>query len=307
MDLAKHNNQEYEYKVISINDRIGGGADIAMIEETIKVYASEGWRVITVFTNELGKNALSIGNVGINATADQSIIIFERAVKRQDNFIHRANVDIQSSNILTPFIPKNISLFETNGSLYATLKVFCTPGFILKGLQGDLIVSNLFNDSVTLDDICFFSFTKNHDGYYESTPFPVSLPDKINYGISSAGLSIKRYIGNEGLIIVDNTEAQSIAEAQIINTPGFNKDVFFMEVNGAQNASEIYQYVCQVFENTPGVFTDELLHELKKHVEIERFYGNSKNTALKTLEKYLDAFFSSNEEATASTRRRRNQ
>lgn len=182
MALAKRNTQRYEYSIITVNDNIGGGADIASIEKSIQAYAAQGWRVVTVFTNELGKNALSIGGVGLNSTVDQSIIVFERPVKQQDDVIQRAVVEVQRSNILTPFIPKSVSLFETNGVLYAALKVFCSTNFILRGIQCNLTVSNLFEDSYVLDDVCFFSFTQNRDGYYESTPFPVSLPHKIDYG-----------------------------------------------------------------------------------------------------------------------------
>ena len=294
MALVKSNMQRYEYRIITVNDNIGGGTDISSIEKSIQTYAAEGWRVVTVFTNELGKNALSIGGVGINSTVDQSIIVFERPVKQQDDLVHRAVVEIQCSNILTPFVPKSISLFETKGVQYAVLKVFCIKNFALKGLQCNLTVSNLFEDSVVLDDVCFFSFTQNQDGYYESTPYPVSLPNKINYGISAAGISITRYIGNEGLVVVDDTHMQSIVEVQANKIPDFNKDVFFMEVNSLKNASEVYQYVFQVFGNNSEVFSEELLHELRKVADIERFYGNSKATAQKMLEQYLDTFLAEN-------------
>lgn len=45
----------------------------------------DGWHLVTAYSNELGKNALSggIGGVmtGVNSTIDENILIFERFVK----------------------------------------------------------------------------------------------------------------------------------------------------------------------------------------------------------------------------------
>jgi len=76
----------YEYKAISMVDNHffssrSGRADIAYMNEILNELGLEGWRLVTAYTNELGKNAVSAGGFGVNSTMDENILIFERFVK----------------------------------------------------------------------------------------------------------------------------------------------------------------------------------------------------------------------------------
>ena len=81
----------YEYKVISLLDIGGifnsnsGRVDVAAMTQTLNELGIAGWRLVTAYSNELGKNALSGGAGGIllgaNSTVDENILIFERFVK----------------------------------------------------------------------------------------------------------------------------------------------------------------------------------------------------------------------------------
>lgn len=44
----------------------------------LKQKSDEGYRVVSIFTNEIGKNSLSVAGVGVNSTVDQTVVIFER-------------------------------------------------------------------------------------------------------------------------------------------------------------------------------------------------------------------------------------
>ena len=70
----------YEYKVISVVDK-RGAVDTGKLMATLNDLGLDGWRLQCAYTNEMGKDALSIAGFGINATADQNILIFERFVK----------------------------------------------------------------------------------------------------------------------------------------------------------------------------------------------------------------------------------
>ena len=67
-------NDVFEYDVVSVLDMEHGGVDVDRLNKVIASHASEGWRLISMLSNE----------VGINATADQNILIFERCVHRYD-------------------------------------------------------------------------------------------------------------------------------------------------------------------------------------------------------------------------------
>ena len=70
----------YEYKVISIVDK-KGSVDIERLMAELNDLGLDGWRLQCAYTNEMGKDSLQIAGFGINATADQNILIFERFVK----------------------------------------------------------------------------------------------------------------------------------------------------------------------------------------------------------------------------------
>lgn len=71
------NEQQYEYKVESLHDE-NGMTSTWELSQLISKYAEQGYQLKNIFVNELGKNALAIGGIGVNTTADQVVIIFER-------------------------------------------------------------------------------------------------------------------------------------------------------------------------------------------------------------------------------------
>ena len=79
-------NDVFEYDVVSILDKEHGGVDIERMSEVIASHASKGWRLVFAFPNEIGHDSslseLAGISIGINATIDQNILIFERCVKR---------------------------------------------------------------------------------------------------------------------------------------------------------------------------------------------------------------------------------
>lgn len=78
-------NPNYEYESVVINDLTTGEIDSEKLQKTLERYALNGWRLHSVFTNEVGKNSgssfTSFLGVSINATIDQTILIFERCIK----------------------------------------------------------------------------------------------------------------------------------------------------------------------------------------------------------------------------------
>ncbi|MBP1533053.1 MAG: hypothetical protein IK999_02835 [Ruminococcus sp.] len=69
----------YDYKVEKIKD-IMGGTNVIKFRQVLDDYSGRGYRVKSIFTNELGKNALSVGNVGVNSTVDEVIVVFEKPI-----------------------------------------------------------------------------------------------------------------------------------------------------------------------------------------------------------------------------------
>ena len=85
--FLKENGYEgyYEYKVLNIVDDRTGCVNISEISSQLNTLGRQGWHLRCAYTNELGKNASSLGvggvSLGTNSTVDQSILILERFIK----------------------------------------------------------------------------------------------------------------------------------------------------------------------------------------------------------------------------------
>lgn len=79
-------NPLFEYETVIINDNTDGTVDEFKLQTTLREYSEGGWRLHTIFTNEIGKttSAVSVGYIGggINATIEQTVLIFERCIKQ---------------------------------------------------------------------------------------------------------------------------------------------------------------------------------------------------------------------------------
>ena len=71
----------YEYAIESVSNAFSGETQKEEILNVIKKYTQDGWRVHTIYSNELGKNAVAFMGVGVNATKSEDIIIFERHIQ----------------------------------------------------------------------------------------------------------------------------------------------------------------------------------------------------------------------------------
>lgn len=93
-------NDLYEYEVVSVTDDVSGAIDVNRLSAILKIYASEGWRLKTTITNEIGKNSVGVafGSVGsgTNATIDQTVLIFERRIETAESVAYKLKDKIES-------------------------------------------------------------------------------------------------------------------------------------------------------------------------------------------------------------------
>lgn len=78
-------NPFYEYDYVVVNNLPDGSTDKVRIDEIISRHAMKGWRLVTMYSNELGKNSVggAIGGIGgvTNSTMCEDVMVFERCIK----------------------------------------------------------------------------------------------------------------------------------------------------------------------------------------------------------------------------------
>lgn len=82
-------NPLFEYHVSIVNNLDTGEIDHTRLQLVLDTWSEKGWRLHSIFNNELGKtsSSVSIGILGsnVNATIDQTVLIFERCIKASTN------------------------------------------------------------------------------------------------------------------------------------------------------------------------------------------------------------------------------
>lgn len=82
-------NPSFEYQIIVVNNLATGELDYQTIQMHLDRLSYDGWRLHSVFDNELGKtsSSVAIGFIGssVNATICQTVLIFERCIKPATN------------------------------------------------------------------------------------------------------------------------------------------------------------------------------------------------------------------------------
>lgn len=85
IEYAKSFNEFYEYDVVTIINEDHGTINKEKMLAILSEHAKKGWKLHTIYSNELGKNALRIMGLGVNSTACEDVLIFERRIDRIDD------------------------------------------------------------------------------------------------------------------------------------------------------------------------------------------------------------------------------
>ena len=83
-NFANSFGEYYEYDVVTIVNTYDGSVNKDSIKKILNDYASKGWKLHTVYSNELDKNAVSLLGIKINETASEDVLIFERRIQNYD-------------------------------------------------------------------------------------------------------------------------------------------------------------------------------------------------------------------------------
>lgn len=78
--FAESLNEFYEYDIVTISNENNGHINKKQIIETVNNHAKAGWKLHTIYSNEIGKNSVGYKGAGINSTICEDVLVFERRI-----------------------------------------------------------------------------------------------------------------------------------------------------------------------------------------------------------------------------------
>lgn len=72
----------YEYDVVTILNKGHGRINREEMLQILSSHARDGWKLHTIYSNELGKNAITLLGIAVNETACEDVLIFERKLEK---------------------------------------------------------------------------------------------------------------------------------------------------------------------------------------------------------------------------------
>lgn len=78
--FAESLNEFYEYDIVTISNENNGHINQKQIIETLNNHAKAGWKLHTIYSNEIGKNSVGFKGAGINSTICEDVLVFERRI-----------------------------------------------------------------------------------------------------------------------------------------------------------------------------------------------------------------------------------
>lgn len=74
-------NPFYEYDYVIVPNNSDGTTNKEQINQVLISHATQGWRLVTMYSNEIGKNVITVAGVGTNVTICEEVMVFERCIK----------------------------------------------------------------------------------------------------------------------------------------------------------------------------------------------------------------------------------
>ena len=193
---------KYKYKVEIIADRGKGNVDKAALQNMLDWYSGSGWRLVSSFTNEVGKNASAGGyggvSIGTNATMDETVLIFEKPEWEQgaDTVLR---FPISETNEGIPFFPGELLFNSKDNNTEIAISIGVKDKPII-GVQGRATIHTIFDDKTEVDRLELAGFVKDVGNRYISNW--VKLPDFFSSSIAivkSVDFSFSKWVDEEGI------------------------------------------------------------------------------------------------------------
>ena len=264
--------QDYEYTVDAVQDEWKGGADLSKLQEFLNKRAREGWRLVTAITNELGKNAMSVSGFGVNATLDQTVLIFERPVVKKID-VHSDTKVYKNTN--KTYAAVKVENFEIDKKGNGDKNYISVKGKLYKKCKVSAIKLNLVFESYWGDSqsLCLVFDEIVVDNQYSFESEFVELSPEFVKSLKSIYAEVIQYV--EGEELNDNEIIES-------HNNGFNIMNYIDRFETMKTVKEIKDFMMGEQINAQE-YVAVILPKMEELIKSERMFGSMKESFLKWL------------------------
>ena len=218
----------YEYAIESISNTFSGKTQKEEMLDVIKKYAQDGWRVHTIYSNELGRNVVAFMGVGVNATQSEDIIIFERHI--QYNVMCHTEKDLLVTNycgdLPVRFGIAKMKIPQNSDTFFLTVAGKSGNDIKMEAFRVNAEFITIFDEKIPVNNISFM-VRNTEKSNFVTEPYEVLLNKNEIKLIKAVKFYIKSYVVNgkahllENLNYVDVCDDLSITQKDI-----FGQDYF---------------------------------------------------------------------------------
>lgn len=281
---------KYEYKIEVVSDKNNGSVDLSIMQNRINWYSQSGWRLVSAFSSEVGKNVNQGGYgglaIGTNSTIDETILIFEKPIFDSELVIEK-RIKNKRFNHNYPVYANSCSILRNNETEKAFLSIQGKVNAIsrLEALLADVIVEDLFGIKYTVDDILFDSIVLSEQNEFKSER--VAFEYKYTKAIYRVEIIIKKYVIDGKSYAVEYTEgfAQLLQNDQDVHK---NVEDIIKSLDKCSNAKDVLIAIEELCDREPGLVKDDLIKKLNDTVLVERMYGNKKTRAVEEVKEFFE-------------------
>ena len=280
----------YEYKIEVIPDNNNGCVDLSTMQNRIKWYSQSGWRLVSAFSSEVGKNTNQGGYggfaVGTNSTIDETILIFEKPIYDSDLVIEK-RIKNKRFNHNYPVYANCCSILRNNETEKAFLSIQGKVNAVSRpeALLADVIIEDLFGVEYTVDNILFDSIVLSEQNEFRSER--IAIEYKYTKAICHVEIIIKKYVIDGKNYDVEYTDgfAQLLQKDQDIHK---SVEDIIKSLSKCSNAKEVLVAIEEFRNQEPEIVKDDLIKKLNDTVLIERMYGNKKVRAVEEVKEFFE-------------------
>lgn len=244
-----------------------------------------------VQVKEVGGNAIIGLDIDYTSfTADiMGVIAHGTAVKvskiNSNDSLEFSEYLVHDTNRGLPFRASKLFVHGAYNSLNMYLKLYFSNKCEVSGILVDVVFTDIFNNSITIENVAFTDFTQS-DLHYTCSNVSTKRNTIETYLIKTIDIIVRKYILDGNIIVIDPEQIELFSDYQE------NPEVFQLEdlipvLDSLGTAKEIYNYLEEYNAANNDVLDSLFMKQVEDYVMIEKLYGNAKDSTMKIVRNFL--------------------